>query len=75
MLKEEDGSFRYMVYAPSGGRSQGAPVGLAGVREGTVNSSVICIHRTVEAMMAALELPMPPIYDGGDFEVFLKAIK
>jgi len=75
MLKHDDGSFRYMAYAPSGGRSQGAPVGLAGIQEGTVNSTVICIHRTVEAMMAALELPMPDIYDRGDFERFLKAIK
>lgn len=75
MLKHDDGSFRYMAYAPSGGRSQGAPVGLQGIQEGTVNSTVICIHRTVEAMMAALELPMPDIYDRGDFERFLKAIK
>lgn len=74
MLKHTDGSFLYMR-CESGGRSQGAPVGLAGVVEGTVNSTVICIHRTVEAMMAALDLPMPHIYDRGDYERFLKAIK
>jgi hypothetical protein len=74
MLKQKDGSFSYMTCA-SGGKSQGAPVGLPGIYEGTVNSTVICIHRTVEAMMAALELTMPPIYDRGDFERFLKAIK
>jgi hypothetical protein len=74
MLKQKDGSFSYMTCA-SGGKSQGAPVGLPGIYEGTVNSTVICIHRTVEAMMAALELTMPPIYDRGDFERFLKSIK
>ena len=74
MLKHTDGSFLYMA-GPSGGRSQGAPVGLAGVTEGTVNSTVICIHRTVEAMMAVFNLEMPPIYDKNDYQNFLKAIR
>lgn len=74
MLKHTDGSFCYMA-GPSGGCSQGAPVGLAGIVEGTVNSTVICIHRTVEAMMAVFDLPMPPIYDKNDYENFLKAIR
>ena len=73
MLKHNDGSFRYMI-GPSGGRSQGAPVGLCGVTEGTVNSTVICIHRTVEAMMAVFDLPMPHIYDKDDYKNFLNAI-
>ncbi len=74
MLKHTDGSFLYMK-GKSGGRSQGAPVGLAGIVEGTVNSSVICIHRTVEAMMATFGLPMLPIYDKNDFNSFLNSIK
>ncbi len=74
MLKHTDGSFLYMR-GKSGGRSQGAPVGLPGIVEGTVNSSVICIHRTVEAMMATFELPMLPIYDKNDFASFLNSIK
>lgn len=76
IFKLPDCSFTYM-YNQSGQRSQGAPVACPkeDELEGNVNASVICIHRTVEAMMAALELPMPPIYDKEDYDIFLKAIR
>ncbi len=76
IFKLPDGSFIYMKNRSSF-RSQGAIVAnpAPGVFEGSVNATVICIHRTVEALFAAMELPMPPIYDNEDYQRLLKAAK
>ena len=76
IFKLPDGSFTYM-HGVSSIRSQGAIVACPkeGELEGNVNASVICVHRTVEALFATLDLPMPPIYDEEDYKSFLAAIK
>ncbi len=76
IFKLPDGSFTYM-FNTSSTRSQGALIACPkeGVLEGNVNATVICIHRTVEALFATLDLEMPPIYDEEDYGLFLAAIK
>lgn len=76
LFKLPDGSFTYMR-GISSTRSQGALVACPkeGELEGNVNATVICIHRTVEALFATLDLEMPPIYDEDDYKNFLAAIK
>ncbi len=76
IFKLPDGSFTYM-YNVSSSRSQGALVACPkeGELEGNVNATVICIHRTVEALFATLDMEMPPIYDEEDYKLFLAAIK
>ena len=76
IFKLPDCSFTYMYGKPSF-VSQGAPVACPadGVLEGNVNASVICLHRTVEALLAAFGLDMPPIYGEEDYERFLAAVK
>ncbi len=72
IFKLPDGSFIYMK-GISSTRSQGAIVAnpTPGVLEGSVNASVICIHRTVEALFATYGIEMPPIYDKDDYKLFL----
>lgn len=74
IFKLSDGSFTYMYHLASKS-SHGVPVACPaeGTLEGNVNATVICLHRTVEAMMAAMGFDMPPIYDESDYKLFLKA--
>ncbi len=74
IFKLPDGSFIYMK-GISSTRSQGAVVAAPkeGVLEGSVNATVICIHRTVEALFATYGFEMPPIYDKEDYKRFLFA--
>lgn len=76
IFKLPDCSFTYM-FEISSTRSQGALVAspTEGVLEGNVNASVICLHRTVEALLNAFGLDMPPIYDEEDYKLFLAAVK
>ena len=65
------------MYNTPSSKSHGAPVACPkdGKLEGNVNASVICLHRTVEAMLFAMGLEMPPIYDESDYELFIDAVK
>jgi len=69
-----DGSFRYMRNVPLNPNAP-APVSPRIRQEGDVNATVICLHRTVLAMMGTLDLPFLPIYDSSDYERFLKSIR
>lgn len=74
IFKKPDGSYSYLQNRTSP-TSQGAPVALENTDEGDVNATVICIKQTTESLFWALEMDMPPIFDGEDYKRFLSALK
>ncbi len=69
-----DSSFGYTV-AGSSSTSQGLPVAILNVKEGDINSTLICTSGTLEQVFWALGCPEIPILGRSDFNRFLSIIE
>ncbi len=75
----EDGSFAYAMDEAGnlhcGYLSQGVPASVPNTREGSINSTLICISETLSHMFFVLEYDMVPVYTKSDLLRFIDRLE